>query len=78
MFVCITRISLNRGSVPGGGGGSSLLEASGDVSLDGVGRIFTTGLTIMELHFQQSYLNGVAHFQIFGVRKFFIFMDIYG
>ena len=59
MFVCITRISLNRGSIinnnnnnnnnkniyialilfrfcPGGGGGTSLLEASGNVSLDEV------------------------------------------
>ena len=37
VFVCVTRISLNRGSVPGGGGRStSLLEASRDVSLDGV------------------------------------------
>ena len=57
MFVCITRISLNRGSTINnnknnnnkniyialilfrfcpGGGGTSLLEASGDVSLDEV------------------------------------------
>ena len=34
VFVCITRILLNRGSVLGGG--TSLLEASGDVSLDKV------------------------------------------
>ena len=39
---------------PGGGGGeggTSLQEANGDVSLDGAG-IFTTGLTILRLHFQ--------------------------
>ena len=37
MFVCITRTSLNRCSVQERrGGGISLLEASGDVSLDGV------------------------------------------
>ena len=34
--MCVTRISLNRGSVPGGGRSTSLLEASRDVSLDGV------------------------------------------
>ena len=38
----------------------------------GWGRIFTTGLTIMGSHFQQSYQNGVAHFRISRVRKFFI------
>ena len=39
----------------------------------GWGRIFTTGLTIMGLHFQKSYQNGAAHFRIFGVRELFIF-----
>ena len=39
----------------------------------GWGSIFTTGLTMIGSHFQQSYQNGVAHFRIFGVRKFFIF-----
>ena len=33
----------------GGGGGTSLKEANGDVTLD-VGRLFTNGLTIMESH----------------------------
>ena len=40
-------------SAPGegaGGGGTWLKEVNGDVPLDG-GRIFTTGLTIMGLHF---------------------------
>ena len=32
-----------------GGGGTSLKEANGDVTLD-VGRLFTNGLTIMESH----------------------------
>ena len=31
----------------------------------GWSRIFTTGLTIMGLHFCKSYQNGVAHFQDF-------------
>ena len=35
--------------VGGGGGGTSLKEANGDVPLD-VGRLFTNGLTIMESH----------------------------
>ena len=35
----------------------------------GWGRIFTTGLTIMGLHFYKSYQNGVAHFQDFGGQK---------
>ena len=34
------------------GGGSSLKEANGDIPPAGWGRIFTTGLTIMGLHFQ--------------------------
>ena len=38
----------------------------------GWSRIFTTGVTIMGSHFQQSYYNGVAHILIFGVRQFFI------
>ena len=42
-----------------GGGGTSLSEPNGDVPLDGVS--FSIEL----------YLNGVAHFWIFGVRKFF-------
>ena len=51
-----------RGPVLGGGaGGTSLSEANGDVPLDGVS--FSIEL----------YLNGVAHFWIFGVRKFFTF-----
>ena len=33
------------------------------------GRIFTTGVTIMGSHFQQSYQNGVADFPIFGVSR---------
>ena len=44
-----------------GGGGTSLSEPNGDVPLDGVS--FSIEL----------YLNGVAHFWIFGVRKFFTF-----
>ena len=39
----------------------------------GWGRIFTTELTIMGSDFQWSYRNGVSHFRIFGVRKFFTF-----
>ena len=46
------------------------------MSLDGVH--FHNCLTITGLHFQKSYLNGVAHLWIFEVKKFFIFMDIYG
>ena len=30
-----------------------------------MGSIFTTGLTIIGLHFCKSYFNGVAHFQDF-------------
>ena len=30
---------------------------------------FTTGLTIMGLHFYKTYLNGVAHFQDFRGQK---------
>ena len=37
---------------PGGGGGGGHFLVTG---LWGWGRIFTTGLTIMGLHFQQSY-----------------------
>ena len=43
----------------GGGGGGKYCAARW-------GRIFTTGLTIMGLHFQYSYQNGVAHFLILG------------
>ena len=32
----------------------------------GWGRIFTTGLAIMGLHFYRSYENGVTHFQDLG------------
>ena len=41
----------------------------------GWGRIFTTGLTIVALHFPYSYLSGVAHFRIFGGKKV---LHIYG
>ena len=43
----------------GGGGGGKYCAARW-------GRIFTTGLTIMGLHFQYSYQNVVAHFLILG------------
>ena len=33
------------------------------------GRIFTTGLTIMGLHFKKSYWSGVIHFPDFGGQK---------
>ena len=36
---------------------------------NGWGRTFTTGLTIIGLHFYQRYQNGVAHFQDFGSQK---------
>ena len=36
----------------GGGGGTSLEKAYGDVLAAGWGCIFTTGLTIVGLHFQ--------------------------
>ena len=60
--------------IPGGeGGGDSLKGGNGDVPLDGAAFSITTGLTIMGSHFQSGYWNGVSHFRIFGVLKFFIF-----
>ena len=37
---------------------------------------FTTGLTIMGLHFYKSYLNGVAHFQDFRGQKIQVGRDL--
>ena len=37
---------------------------------------FTTGLTIMGLHFHKSYWNKVAHFQGFGGQKIQVCMDL--
>ena len=42
----------------------------------GWGRIFTTGLTIMGLHFYKSYQSGVAHFQDFGGQKIKVYRDL--
>ena len=42
----------------------------------GRGRIFTTGLTIMRLHFSKSPKNGVAHFQHFGGQKIQVSGDL--
>ena len=55
---CGVQLLFEEGPVLGGGG-TSLSEPNGDVPLDGVS--FSIEL----------YLNGVAHFWIFGVRKFF-------
>ena len=38
-------------------------------SAAGWGRIFTTGLNIMGLHFYRNYQNGVTHFQDFVGQK---------
>ena len=40
------------------------------------GRIFTTGLTIIESHFQRVTRTGSHIFCLFGVRQFFIFTDM--
>ena len=42
----------------------------------GLGRIFTTGLTFMGLHFYKSYWNGVEHFQDFGGQKIQVCRDL--
>ena len=39
-------------------------------------RIFTTGLTIMGLHFYKSYRTGVTHFQDFGGQKIQVCRDL--
>ena len=44
-------------------GGGGVVEANGDVPLDGVA-ISLTGLTIMGSHFQQSYQKGIPHFRV--------------
>ena len=44
--------------------------------MGGVARTFTTGLTIIRLHFYQRYQNGVAHFQDFGSLKIQICRDL--
>ena len=44
--------------------------------MGGVARTFTTGLTIIGLHFYQRYQNGVAHFQDFGSLKIQICRDL--
>ena len=43
---------------------------------NGWGRTFTTGLTIIGLHFYQRYQNGVAHFQDFGGQKIQVCRDL--
>ena len=43
---------------------------------NGWGRTFTTGLTIIGLHFYKSYQNGVAHFQDFGGQKIQVCRDL--
>ena len=40
------------------------------------GRLFTTGLTIMGLHFQQSYQKGVARFRDFWDKKILVSRDL--
>ena len=49
----------------GGGGGYFLVIGEWGCAT-GWGRIFTTGLTIMGLHFQQSYDNGIVYFRDLG------------
>ena len=44
--------------------------------MGGVARTFTTGLTIIGLHFYQRYQNGVAHFQDFGSLKIQVCRDL--
>ena len=41
------------------------------------GRTFTTGLTIIGLHFYKSYQNGVAHFQDFWGQKLQVCRDLH-
>ena len=52
-----------RASYSRGWGGGDFLVTGLWGCAAGWGRIFTTGLTIMGLHFQQSYWNGVAYFR---------------
>ena len=40
------------------------------------GHIFTTDVIAMAFHFQLRYLNGVAHFWDFGVKKIFLSIGI--
>ena len=58
MTVKTQKSDLQREGAGGGGGdgGISLKEANGDVPA-GWGRIFTTGLIIMGLHFQSELLE---------------------
>ena len=56
------------GAARGGGGALSYKRLMG-ICHAGWGRIFTTGLPIMGLHFQKSYWSRVAHFRIFGVES---------
>ena len=44
--------------------------------MGGVARTFTTGLTIIGLHFYQRYQYGVAHFQDFGSQKIQVCRDL--
>ena len=55
----------------GGGGEGGVLPSSWQIRMcRWMGsNCFTTGLTIMGLHFYKSYLNGVAHFQDFRGQK---------
>ena len=41
-----------------------------------MGRTFTTGLTIIGLHFYKSYQNEVAHFQHLGGQKIQVCRDL--
>ena len=43
---------------------------------NGWGRTFTTGLTIIGLHFYKSYQNEVAHFQHLGGQKIQVCRDL--
>ena len=53
----------------GGEGGTHLQEANGDVPLDGVALIFTTGVTIMGVAFSVELLEWGRNFQILGVSR---------
>ena len=64
------RVPGTRTGGPGGRGGYFLIRGQWGCA-PGWGRIFTTGWTITGLHFQESKQNRVAHFRIFGARKFF-------
>ena len=75
------RVSRSSRSSPRGwerGGGGVFLVIGSWGCAAGLGRIFTSGLTIMGLHFQKSYsnYNGIAHFLDFGDQKNYLGSDL--